>query len=462
MRLSVRVASGGTEPILYLPLHLARRLRLRQREAPVQLGLRCERLALRVVRRGGTGVALSAKAAEMLGLPASQPLWFRLQRGTLHLGPVVGILVQVNPASRRLFGAQSDFFRALCRRGRHAGELVYVFSPDDVDWTRRMVHGFVWSERAPGGGGAWVRVEVPLPHVVYDRVQSRRADRDAAMRLTKQRLVQEFGVQLFPDGFLDKWRMHEMLAQKRLLAPYLPATARLSGAGTLRNYLGQYRTLYLKPAHGSLGAGIYVAERTQRGYALRYQRRGRLRVQRAARIDGLWERFRQTARNTPYVAQQGLNLASAAGCRFDVRLLMQKDEYNVWRQTKMFARLARPGRITSNITTGAEGVSVTSVLRPILGEKTTACVRRLKAVAVLVARTTEEALGQPLGELGVDLGVDRDGRVWLIEVNSKPFRKVTEGTPRIVRRSIDRPLGYARYLAGFTRRTRRIIPTQAC
>jgi len=56
----------------------------------------------------------------------------------------------------------------------------------------------------------------------------------------------------------------------------------------------------------------------------------------------------------------------------------------------------------------------------------------------------------PLGEIGLDLGVDRRGRVWLIEVNAKPFRKVFDAGPkRRVFLSFRRPMAYARYLAGF-------------
>src|SRR5690606_6497209 len=58
-----------------------------------------------------------------------------------------------------------------------------------------------------------------------------------------------------------------------------------------------------------------------------------------------------------------------------------------------------------------------------------------------------------LGEVGVDLGVDRRGHVWLIEANSKPFRRLTRQDPVKVRLTIVRPLGYACFLAGFTEKS---------
>lgn len=65
----------------------------------------------------------------------------------------------------------------------------------------------------------------------------------------------------------------------------------------------------------------------------------------------------------------------------------------------------------------------------------------------------EAALGMTLGELGLDLGVDRTGRIWLLEVNSRPWRTVNpeRGSIARTRLALLRPLAYARCLAGFNR-----------
>ncbi|MDD3894034.1 MAG: hypothetical protein PHU36_03325, partial [Syntrophomonadaceae bacterium] len=54
------------------------------------------------------------------------------------------------------------------------------------------------------------------------------------------------------------------------------------------------------------------------------------------------------------------------------------------------------------------------------------------------------------GELGLDVGIDKNGALWLIEVNSKP-RKTTESeySTAVMRKTFKRPLEFASYLAGF-------------
>ncbi|HBK86497.1 MAG TPA: hypothetical protein DDZ53_10750 [Firmicutes bacterium] len=68
----------------------------------------------------------------------------------------------------------------------------------------------------------------------------------------------------------------------------------------------------------------------------------------------------------------------------------------------------------------------------------------------MIARAVEERMGQEFGEFGVDMALDRRGRLWLIEVNAKPGRQNDSmpGTPPSMRRVAR----YAVSRAGFSER----------
>ncbi|MDD4778967.1 MAG: hypothetical protein PHV53_11870, partial [Fermentimonas sp.] len=67
-----------------------------------------------------------------------------------------------------------------------------------------------------------------------------------------------------------------------------------------------------------------------------------------------------------------------------------------------------------------------------------------------VATTLESASHAIYGELGLDIGIDKNGHPWLIEINSKPRKTTeTEYSQGVVRNTFKRPLEYAIYLAGF-------------
>ena len=72
-------------------------------------------------------------------------------------------------------------------------------------------------------------------------------------------------------------------------------------------------------------------------------------------------------------------------------------------------------------------------------------------LAVQVARALENETGA-IGELGIDIGIDVNGKVWFIEANLKPARRVfiLIGEPSTRRMSVRKPMLYARHLAGFS------------
>ena len=83
-------------------------------------------------------------------------------------------------------------------------------------------------------------------------------------------------------------------------------------------------------------------------------------------------------------------------------------------------------------------------------EKVQEIMETIRFVSLEAARALETAIG-PAGEMGVDIGVDREGRVWFIEANLKPgrqvFRLLHQNKTRFM--TVVKPLLYARYLAGF-------------
>lgn len=90
------------------------------------------------------------------------------------------------------------------------------------------------------------------------------------------------------------------------------------------------------------------------------------------------------------------------------------------------------------------------VLRARFGRSRRRVRGRINRAATDIVNALDEILDGPLGELGLDLGIDRRGRVWLIEVNAKPYRKVLDAGPKKgVRLSFRRPMAYARHLAEF-------------
>ncbi|MNZ54150.1 Endospore coat-associated protein YheD [compost metagenome] len=165
---------------------------------------------------------------------------------------------------------------------------------------------------------------------------------------------------------------------------------------------------------------------------------------------------RITSRQT-YIVQPYLELSGEDGKPFDVRVLLQKDGSGSWSLTGMAVRCGQEGSLTSNLHGGGGALPAQSMLESKFGaQKAEHLQERIHTISKQAAIRLESRYGR-LAELGLDYGIEPSGRIWLIEVNSKPgrssFRIISD--LKAEQQSIEKPLQYARYLS------RRLYPSFA-
>lgn len=371
---------------------------------------------------------LAPDARQALSLPVGLRLGlWRNREGTLRLGPFVGIFTC--SSSRHRFGPQRVLIMAVARRADGARVVAYVFTPDRIQWDTLTARGH-YRQR-----GRWCQALLPLPDVVYDRVATRHHEALPEVVETKRQLAEVVPGGYFPPGFLGKLHAHTLLSDHPALVSHLPDTAPFS-VENLERMLRRYGVVYLKPDGGSLGQGIIRARRLPGGRcAYRFARAG---GGRARSPQALAARLQPILEKRAYLVQQGIRVATYGGRLFDVRVLAQKNASGRWRITRTYARVAGRGRVVSNICRGGTGLGMRRVVRRAAANRT------MLRLGHEVPPALEEALGHPLGELGIDLGVTRGGKVFILEVNAKPYRMTWGwGSGPTFRH----PLAYARYLA---------------
>lgn len=398
---------------------------------------------------------VSPPVAEKCRFPVETRLILKIDRlrKTLAIGPVIGLFT-VNPQSPGL-ATQIDILKELTNSCQKIRAFGYVFFPEDVDWSAGVIYGRLPVTDPETGGTGWHTDSFPLPDVVYDRLPSRTAESKPEIRELKEKFVSS-DIHCFNPQFLNKWETHQLLRQDDALTEFLPETRLLTGPGDIRALLDTFGMVYLKPTAGSLGRRIIRVEKLSPA-VIRYKYRTKDKESKegfAPNCELLEIVLRPVMGRRDYIVQQGLHLAEYEGSPFDVRILMQKDNRGNWRRTKIYVRVAAPGNIVSNISDGARGEKIAVVLKEVFQEEfaaDTGIGERLREAARLIPPALERLMGQSWGELALDLGIDTSRRVWLIEVNSKPFRALVSpsGATKVIERSLMRPLEYARYLAGY-------------
>ena len=339
--------------------------------------------------------------------------------------------------------AEGAYFKGLIRAARSLSMQAFVFCPLDVDWVGRSIHGYTCRPQT----GVWVSRQYPFPDVVYDRLFPPSGPMYQAMFNAKRRLLRQRGVRSFGRVLNGKWEVYRALGRTDL-SYSVPETYPLN-VRSLRLLLGRHKFVFVKPDVGSQGKGILKVTRTSQG--LHCQGRDLNNRQYSVTARSLPEVVNIAFHNSKrrrLLAQQGLSLNHFRGSTFDVRAVVQKNESGEWQLTGSAARVGRRGSITSNLHGGGRALHTDRVIKDLFPEEAEKIMTEIGELAVKIPAALDQQLGR-FGELGLDFGVDTQGKVWLIEANSKPgrtvFLRIRERELR--RNSILRPMQYAKFLA---------------
>lgn len=384
---------------------------------------------------------LSSSDLKKLRLHSGHSYGVSKQADGIHLGPVVGIMAEGYPQSGKPFGMQSFFIKQLIMSARELGEICYGFTPSKINWVNKTVTGYTWIRNR------WVKAIFPLPDVVYPRERGYSSYNQSI----RKRLEAE-GCKFLNPNLIGKWQTYQILSKNPALKNALPDTMLVRDFRPVERMLKRYHNVYMKPVAGCQGRNIIKVRKSGSSYLYKYQMNNRMHEGTASSLAGLKSSLRRVMGKQNYIVQQQINLLSHDGNILDVRVMMQKDNSGNFSVTGKACRVGRPGSITSNISAGGHGRTLDFILARHFSnpEQRESIANEVEKVAMDAAQTLDKTLGN-IGELGIDIGIDIEGRVWFIEANLRPARQIflLIKEPAIRKQTIVKPLLYCRSLAGF-------------
>jgi len=213
----------------------------------------------------------------------------------------------------------------------------------------------------------------------------------------------------------SKMKKGSPLMDDPIISRHVPKTDWLHYS-SLKRMLRFYSTVYIKPDIGRRGNGIVRVKYINSSKSeISYEDK----TIRCAAEDIYDELQKILNPNKRYLIQQGIELATYHGRPFDVRVVLQKP-LNRWHLSWVSAKVApQKSSVVTNIAKGAKDVRINRTLRGIDQN-----INRLKVMSELidVSYQIAQILGTrfPLKIVGLDMGIDRKGKVWFIEANTRP------------------------------------------
>jgi hypothetical protein len=451
-KIDVQVISSSilSEDVLMLAESAIKQLKLPvQQQLMLQFGSFRQSVTVVPVSRY-QGLRISYALARKMGIESGTPLRLQYRSGSrvLALGPLIGVLVSRDYPDQpdKPFGAITMFCRELTAACRNQGAFVYFFTPSTIHTTYRNVEGWVYTTR-------WHRVSVPAPDVVNNRLTTRKLENKPVVQQFLQDIKQRYSASVFNEKFLDKSEVFDALRHDSSVQRYLPESHLLRSYTMLKSMCSRYPVVFLKPVRGSLGKGIIRLNRTGGdGWQASFTTSAGTRKTAYPSLLKFFSAISGKMKTVRYLVQQGLTLIDSGGRPIDFRALVQKNASGKWTVTSIVGRTAGNQHYVSNLARGGTlGTVRESVAKSNLpGSHRGDASSRLSKAALDIARSVDTYIPAHFGELGIDLAMDTGGRIWLLEVNSKPSKNdntpLNEGK---IRPSVRIMIQYARYLSGF-------------
>lgn len=216
----------------------------------------------------------------------------------------------------------------------------------------------------------------------------------------------------------SKLRQAELFKSHPLTQAALPQMTTYHGEELL-TYLRRYRIVYLKPNAGGKGLHIIRITRNRENTFTIENYNGNRRIVHSD------IQLRQTVRrlqtNQTYVIQRGIHSVTKDGRPFDIRVFTQR-LHGRWMVTGMVGKLGRKNAVVTNRHRGGRAVSVQYLFRHLLGmDDLTAkqTKRRLVELSLITSKIMQK--GYPNhADLGIDIGIDQNRKLWLYEANITP------------------------------------------
>jgi len=204
------------------------------------------------------------------------------------------------------------------------------------------------------------------------------------------------------------------LAAHPQIAPHIPYTLAFN-ASNLKLMLVKYRMVFVKPIKGSLGKGVIQVTKIEGGYCYKVDSKKYTVKSYDSLVKGLASKKLKRA----YIIQQGIDLLRIDGSPVDYRVKYCIDN-GVWNYRVILARVAGPGYAITNLSKGGRKLDCNLAIKQTLGsDAISQTISEMKHLTRLCTSVLEQRF-PGLTHLGYDYGIDKNGKIWIFEVNTSP------------------------------------------
>lgn len=287
----------------------------------------------------------------------------------------------------------------------HGLELIYI-RPKDVDMENNRVRGKVYIR------SKWIPVETDLPHFI-DISPYCFKHKELMSYLRKNTILSDSGL-----NRLGKEKLQQYLSDDEKFSHIVIPTLRVKDIDDVEEFIGKYSKIVLKPLKGERGKDIYSVEKNQENFVVSHYTK-----EKTFSREEFIEFFEENIKSRRYIAQKFVNSRTIKGDPFDCRIHVEKNIEGKWVIAKKFIRIGIGQKIISNVNQGGGISDPEPFLKANFGDKWKEIDQKLNELGTSLPYKIEELRNTKLMTLGMDIGIDKDGSLFIFETNSAPTTK---------------------------------------
>ncbi|MBS4205991.1 YheC/YheD family protein [Lederbergia citrea] len=312
------------------------------------------------------------------------------------------------------------------------GANFIYFTPGGVNFVNSTIRGKLYEN------GNWIERIMPFPDVIYNA--------GSPEKLAKSKEIIKKLKEKIPfttNSIGNKWSVHERLKEAKEFSNYLIPTEVVKDTEGLFKFITAFKKIVFKPIDGRKGQGIFFI--SKKGDVFHVVKDSDSQHYSKQRLSAL---ISEKISSETHIIQPYIQSLTKSGQVFDFRLHVQKNGEGKWVITTIYPRIAPMGSIIANINNGGYTNYLDPFLEQEFKENAFNIKRTLEHFSLSLANHLDELqmiqYGEVIDEIGIDIGLDQNHKIWIYEVNWRP------GCPPAFYLELDvviHTIQYAMYLA---------------
>jgi glutathione synthase/RimK-type ligase-like ATP-grasp enzyme len=340
-------------------------------------------------------------------------------------------------------GQELGMFTKIAQLAKKWGISVVRFTPTSIQPITHDVNGYSFHPDK----NAWVEATFPIPPFIYDRCFYTTKESYSKNSPIVEWLKKSPNTNFLGYGLPSKWSIYQSLKSVLDIAPFLPITEQASSEEVINNFLQDYKTIILKPDHGSQGKGIFKVTKKRSRFEISTQNKENTITKEFETTEDFQKFLNSLIIKRDYLVQPFYSLSDRSDRPFDIRILMQKNKFGEWSETGRGVRTGSQSHFVSNLFSGATISNFDDYLQTYSYRNKQIILSEIDQISKTLPKVLEDNFSR-LFELGIDIGIDKYLKIYILDCNSKPGRKVALETNREKEMEIiEAPLAYCSYLA---------------